>query len=106
MILLVCQELAGGIITPHETKIPFHCLSFFFSLIAGSKESAISKMVTEALPGTNFFQVYENNVDENSFTPNVDKRFYRLMTEVESTLFINDVIVLSHQHYLDCKVSL
>ena len=76
-----------------------------FSLIAGSKESAISKMVIDALPGTNFFQVYENNVDENSFTPNVDERFHRLMTEAESTLFINDVIVLSHQHYLDCKVS-
>ena len=87
-------------------KLSFHLIvNLFFSLIAGSKESAISKMVTEALPGTNFFQVYENNVDENSFTPNVDERFHRLMTEAESTLFINDVIVLSHQHYLDCKVS-
>ena len=74
--------------------------------MVGSKESLLTKIITEATPGSVYDQVYRHNFDEDfSITPNNTERMEKLMNEHHATLLRTVDGMTKHQLYQSCQVS-
>ena len=74
-------------------------------MIVGSKESAVTKIITDAIPGSDYDQVYRHNFDEDfSITPNKPERMEKLMTQHHATLLRNVGSTTKHQLFQSCQV--
>ena len=77
----------------------------FYRLIVGSKESAVTKIITDATAGSDYDQVYRHNFNEDfSITPNKIERMEKLMTEHHATLLRTVASTTKHQLYQSCQV--
>ena len=97
----------------HTKKCLFTCTNFytyisilsFYRLIVGSKESSVTKIITDATAGSDYDQVYKHNFDEDfSITPNKIERMEKLMTEHHATLLRTVASTTKHQLYQSCQV--
>ena len=78
-----------------------------YRLIVGSKESAVTKIITDATPGSDYDQVYRNNFDEDfAITPNKTERMEKLMNEHHATLLRTVGSTTKHQLYQSCQVGI
>ena len=74
-------------------------------MICGSKESSITKIITDALPNTPYSQVFQNNMDETSYINDIEERFKHLSNEPQRTLLISASNVRKRSEYADCQVN-
>ena len=114
MTCIVYQKQIGGKFQTYK-KCLFTCTNFFtylvivsfYRLIVGSKESSVTKIITDATPGSDYDQVYKHNFDEDfSITPNKIERMEKLMTEHHATLFRTVASTTKHQLYQSCEESI
>ena len=114
MTCIVYQKQIGGKFQAYK-KMPFHLHQFvylhgsgilsFYRLIVGSKESSVTKIITDATAGSDYDQVYKHNFDEDfSITPNKIERMEKLMTEHHATLLRTVASTTKHQLYQSCQV--
>ena len=110
MICIVYQKPIGGRF--HDSKIRavsstiayLHRFSFY-RIIVGSKESAVAGIIINAIPGSDYDQVYKNNYDEDfSITPSSTKRMEKLMNEHHATLLRVEDSTTKTQLYKSCQV--
>ena len=80
--------------------------SILSRLICGSKESSITKIITDALPNTPYSKVFQNNMDESSYINDIEERFKHLSNEPQRTLLISSSNVRKRSEYADCQVNL
>ena len=112
MICIVYQKPIGGRF--HDSKIRavsstlayLHRFSFY-RIIVGSKESAVAGIIINAIPGSDYDQVYRNNYDEDfSITPSSTKRMEKLMNEHHATLLRVEDSTTKTQLYKSCQVGI
>ena len=66
--------------------------------------TATSGLFTQSKPPSSYYKVYQNNVNNNSFTKDESTLVQRLMEEPESALFTNVQVPHISQEYFECKV--
>ena len=85
----------------------YSTLLSFYRIVVGSKESSITKIFTDANPGSDYDQVYRNNFDENfSINPPFKSRMEKLKNEHHVTAFVTVPDMKKHQLYQSCEVSI
>ena len=79
----------------------------FYRIIVGSKESGVAGIIINAIPGSDYDQVYKNNYDEDfSITPSSTKRMEKLMNEHHATLLRVEDSTTKTQLYKSCQVGI
>ena len=107
MICIVYQKPIGGNFQNSKTKAfsPTQQYSPFYRIIVGSKESGVAGIIINAIPGSDYDQVYKNNYDEDfSITPSSTKRMEKLMNEHHATLLRVEDSTTKTQLYKSCQV--
>ena len=78
----------------------------FERVIVGSKTSGTTQTLSKAPIGTVYRKVYNNNIDDDSYSESVYEGIQRLLQEPSTTLWAQDTYVFSSQEYIDCEVLL
>ena len=81
----------------------------FYRIVVRKKDSAITKTITDANPGSDYDQVYRNNFDEN-FSINPKNTFKSMMEKLKNehhaTVFWSAPDMIKHQLYQSCEESI
>ena len=111
MICIVYQKPIGGRFQNSKIRAVSFTLAYtryrfsFYRIIVGSKESAVAGIIINAIPGSDYDQVYRNNYDEDfSITPSSTKRMEKLMNEHHATLLRVEDSTTKTQLYKSCQV--
>ena len=78
----------------------------FERVIVGSETSGTTQTLSKAPVGTVYEKVYDNNIDDDSYSESVYEGIQRLLQEPSTTLWAQDTYVFSSQEYIDCQVFL
>ena len=111
MICIVYQKPIGGRFQNSKIRAVSSTLAYtrfsFYRIIVGSKESGVAGIIINAIPGSDYDQVYRNNYDEDfSITPSSTKRMEKLMNEHHATLLRVEDSTTKTQLYKSCQVGI
>ena len=81
-------------------------INSFLRVIVGSETSGTTQTLSKAPIGTVYEKVYNNNIDDDSYSESVYEGIQRLLQEPSTTLWAQDTYVFSSQEYVDCQVFL
>ena len=71
-----------------------------------TKDSAVTKIITDANPGSDYDRVYRSNFDEDfSINPSVNAMMEKLMISHHSTIFTIREVMTKRKIYQSCQVS-
>ena len=75
-------------------------------MIADKKGTFASKILTNSLPPSPYFKVYQKNVKKDTFSKDTSQVVNRLLKEPMSTLLISSQYIPSTIEYSQCKVGI
>ena len=79
-------------------------INSFLRVIVGSETSGTTQTLSKAPIGTVYEKVYNNNIDDDSYSESVYEGIQRLIQEPSTTLWAQDTYVFSSQEYVNCQV--
>ena len=77
--------------------------SFFCRLVTAGKESAVTKLLSKAIPNSEFDNAYHKNMDNNSYQ-SISGGLNSIFSNSKTALFFNSIAVKSSEEYLTCQV--
>ena len=76
-----------------------------FRLLTPSKTSGTTQSLTLAPEDSIYNKVFQNNVDDKSYTPDPDVSFQRILKEPKTALWTQQAYALESKEFQNCMVS-
>ena len=74
-----------------------------FRLVTDVTESAITKLLTEAIPNSIFNNVYRKNMDKNSYQK-IPDGLNSILKNSKTAMFHDSLALKDSQEYINCQV--